>query len=71
MQISSLPSSVRQIGSGVPQKRLRLRFQSWMFSSHWPKRPVPVDSGFQVIVLFRATISSFTAVVLMNQASRG
>ena len=71
MQISSLPSSVRQIGSGVPQKRLRLRFQSWMFSSHCPKRPVPVDSGFQVIVLLRATIWSLTALALMNQESSG
>ena len=71
MQISSFPSSVRQMGSGVPQKRLRLRFQSWMFSSQTPKRPVPVDSGFQRICLFSATISSLTAVVRMNQESRG
>ena len=71
MQISSFPSSVRQIGSGVPQKRLRLRFQSWMFSSHWPKRPVPVEAGRQVIWRLSATISSFTAVALMNHESRG
>ena len=71
MHFSSLPSSVRQIGRGVPQKRLRDRFQSWMFSSHWPKRPVPVDSGFQVMVLFSSTIWSLTAEALMNQASRG
>src|SRR6185436_19736495 len=71
IHFSSSPSSVFQIGSGVPQKRLRLRFQSTIFSSQFPKRPSPVDLGFQLIVLFNATIRSLTAVVFMNQASRG
>ena len=71
MHFSSLPSSVRQIGSGVPQKRLLERFQSCMFSSHFPKRPVPVASGFQVMVSLSFIISSRTAVALMNQLSRG
>ena len=64
-------SMVFQMGNGVPQKRLRLRFQSTMFSSQLPKRPSPVDLGFQLMVLFSSTILSFTAVVLMNHASSG
>src|SRR6185312_1268412 len=71
MQISSLPSSVRQIGNGIPQKRERDRFQSTIFSSQLPNRPVPVDSGFQLIVLFNSIILSFIAVVRMNQESSG
>ena len=39
-------------GRGVPQKRERLRFQSTRFSSQFPKRPIPVDSGFQLMVWF-------------------
>ena len=70
-QRSSVPSSVRQIGKGMPQKRERLRFQSFTFSSHFPKRPVPVLSGFHVIVLFSSIMRSFAAVARMNQESRG
>ena len=33
MQISSAPSSVRHIGSGIPQKRERDKFQSMAFSN--------------------------------------
>jgi len=71
MQTSSEPSSVRQMGRGVPQNRLRLRFQSTMFSSQLPKRPSPVDLGFHWMVRFSSTILSLRAVVRMNQASRG
>ena len=70
MHISS-PSSDRQIGKGVPQKRLRERFQSFKLSSQLPKRPVPVDSGCQLIVLFNSDIRSLHAEDLMNQESRG
>ena len=41
-----------------------------MFSSHLPKRPVPVDSGFQLICVF-TIIFSRTAVVRMNQLLSG
>src|ERR1035438_7429915 len=71
MQISCVPSCERQIGRGVPQKRERDRFQSTRFSSQFPNRPVPVDSGFQLIVLFSSIIRSLCAVVFMNHESRG
>ena len=71
MQRSSVPSSVRHIGNGMPQNRERLRFQSLTFSSHFPKRPVPVLSGFHVIVLFSSIMRSFASVARMNQESSG
>ena len=71
MQRSSAPSSVRQIGKGMPQNRERLRFQSLTFSSHLPKRPVPVLSGFHVIVLFNSIMRSLAAVARMNHESSG
>ncbi len=71
MHLSSERSSVAQIGSGVPQNRERERFQSLRFSSHLPKRPVPVDSGFQRIVPFSSIMRSLSAVVRMNHESRG
>ena len=71
MHFSSERSSVAQIGSGVPQKRERERFQSLRFSSHLPKRPVPVDSGFQRIVRFSSIMRSLQAVVRMNHESSG
>src|SRR5882762_4294036 len=71
MQISSLLSFVLQIGKGVPQKRDLDKFQSTRFSSQLPNRPVPVDSGFQLIDLFNSTMRSLRAVVLMNHESRG
>src|SRR6185503_13004338 len=43
IHFSSVPSSDFQMGNGVPQKRLRLKFQSTIFSSQFPKRPSPVD----------------------------
>ena len=69
--ISSVPSAERQIGRGVPQYRLRLKFQSTIFSNQFPKRPSPVEAGFQLIVLLSATIRSRSAVVRINQASNG
>ena len=71
MQRSSEPSSVRQMGRGMPQKRDRLRFQSFTFSSHLPKRPVPVLSGFQVMVWFNSCIRAFASVARMNHESSG
>src|SRR6056300_892451 len=67
----SSPSSVLQIGNGIPQKRERLRFQSLRFSNQFPKRPVPVEAGFQLMVLFNAIIWSFFSVDLINQLSNG
>ena len=71
MQISSRVSLFLQIGSGVPQKRERDRFQSFRFSSQLPKRPVPVLSGFQLMLLLSSTIRSLHAVERMNQESSG
>src|SRR5690606_39052668 len=71
MMICSLRSSLVQIGSGMPQKRERDKFQSFKFSNQLPKRPVPVVSGFQLIVLFKSIMRSFNAVVLINQLSNG
>ncbi len=71
IHISSFLSSVTHIGSGVPQNRERERFQSTRFSSHFPNLPVPVDFGFQFIVLFSSIILSRKAVVRMNHASSG
>src|SRR6185312_11358052 len=71
IHFSSAPSSVRQTGKGVPQNLLRLKFQSTIFSSQLPNLPVPVEAGFQLIVLFSSIILSFTAVVFINHASNG
>jgi len=46
MMVVSFPSSVRQMGNGIPQKRDRERFQSFALASQFPKRPSPVDFGF-------------------------
>ena len=56
IHISALPSSVLQIGIGIPQKRERDKFQSTKFSNQFPKRPLPVDFGFQLMVLLSSTI---------------
>ena len=61
-------SSSRQIGNGVPQKRERERFQSFRFSSQLPKRPVPVLSGCQLMVLLSSTMRSLRAVSLDKPA---
>ena len=47
----SLPSAVRQKGNGIPQKRDLERFQSFALDNQFPKRPSPVDLGFQLISL--------------------
>ena len=52
----SCPSSVRHNGRGIPQKRDLDRFQSLALDSQLPKRPSPVDFGFQLISLFNDTI---------------
>ena len=64
-------SSVRQIGRGIPQKRERDKFQSLALASQFPKRPSPVDFGFQLILLFRATNCSFLSLTFTNQESSG
>ena len=71
MQMVSPSSSLRQMGSGVPQKRLRLRFQSLRLSSQLPNRPVPVDSGFQLMQWLSSDMRSLLAVLRMNQLSSG
>ena len=71
IQISSLPSLVLHIGSGVPQNLDLLKFQSTRFSSQLPKRPVPVDLGCQLISLFLLIKSSLSLVEFINQDSRG
>ena len=71
IQISSLPSLVLHIGSGVPQNLDLLKFQSTRFSSQLPKRPVPVDSGCQLMSLFLLIKSSLSLVEFINQDSRG
>ena len=69
--ICSALSSLVQIGIGIPQKRERDRFQSFKFSNQLPKRPVPVASGFQLMVLFNSIIRSLAAVDLINHESNG
>ena len=71
MHFSSFLSSVIQIGRGVPQYLERERFQSTRFSSHLPNLPVPVDGGFQLMVLLSSIIRSRKAVVRMNHESSG
>src|SRR5690606_4788141 len=71
IQISSVLSSVLQIGNGIPQYLERDKFQSFAFLSQFPKRPSPVAFGFQLIVSFRSNIRSFTSVTLINQLSKG
>src|SRR5215217_8680462 len=68
---SSFLSSVLQIGSGIPQYLERDRFQSLAFFSQFPKRPSPVDLGFQLMVSFRSNILSLMSVTLMNHESSG
>ena len=64
------PHSHSQMFSGVPQYRFRLTAQSWTFSSQSPKRPLPMLSGIQWMVLLLRMRSSFTAVILMYHDSR-
>src|SRR4051794_20747922 len=71
ISISSFLSSVLQIGSGIPQYLERDKFQSFAFFSQFPKRPSPVDFGFQLMVSFRSNILSLISVTLMNQESSG
>ena len=71
MMVSSRPSSVLQIGSGVPQNRDLERFQSLAFLSQLPNLPSPVDLGFQLMVWFSSYILSLFSVTRMNQESSG
>ena len=57
---SSEASSVLQMGNGIPQYRDLERFQSFALASQLPKRPSPVDFGFQLISLLSSTMRSFT-----------
>ena len=71
IHISSFPSSVLQIGRGIPQNLDLERFQSFTFSSHFSNLPSPVDFGFQLILLFNDTILSLKEEALINQESIG
>jgi hypothetical protein len=68
--ISVGSSSFTHTGSGVPQYRSREIAQSMLFSSHSPKRPVPISGGCQSTRALRASISSLNAVVLTNHDVR-
>ena len=67
----SVLSLERQIGRGIPQNRDRDKFQSLALASQFPKRPSPVDFGFQLMELFRATSCSFLSLTFTNQESSG
>ena len=54
--------SFSRVGSGVPNS-VNARGSSRPGSRQFPKRPVPVDSGFQLIVLLVSTIFPLSAVV--------
>ena len=71
MHKTSFPSSLLHIGIGIPQKRDLERFQSLAFSSQFPNRPVPVDSGFQLIDMFSLTMLFLKEETFMNQESKG
>ena len=67
-QTVSPVSSLRQIGSGVPQYRLRLTAQSRAPSSHLPKRPSRMWPGTQRTRRLAASIRSLSAPsTRMNQ----
>src|SRR6478736_921530 len=68
---TSVPSSVLQIGNGIPQYLERDKFQSLAFFNQFPKRPSPVAFGFQLIVSFKSNILSLTLVISINHESRG
>ncbi len=61
------PSAHRQIGSGVPQYRLRDSAQSTLLASQSPYRPVLMPDGCQSVRSFSASSCSAIAVVRMYQ----
>src|SRR5579862_3692494 len=61
------PSSLLQIGIGVPQYLLRDTAQSLAFSSHLPKRPSLMCSGTQWICALAARILSLNFSTATNQ----
>ncbi len=71
MMRSSFPSSVLQIGSGIPQYRERERFQSLALESQFPNLPSPVAFGFQLMLWLSSNMRSLTSVTLINQESNG
>src|SRR5690606_23599249 len=71
MIFSSFPSSVLQIGRGMPQYLDLERFQSLALASQLPNRPSPVALGFQLMPRLSSNMRSRTSVTLMNQESRG
>src|SRR3954451_17586537 len=56
-------SPQRQIGSGVPQYRLRDSAQSMLFCSQSPYRPHLMVSGNQLVASFSRSSASLTCVV--------
>ncbi len=62
------PSAQRQIGSGVPQYRVRDSDQSTLLRSQSPYRPSFTESGYQFVLSFSAISSFLSWVVRMYQA---
>ena len=56
-----------QIGSGVPQYRVRDSAQSTLFRSQSPYRPYLIVGGCQFVASFCASSSAAILVVAMNQ----
>ena len=69
-QRCSPQSSQIQIGTGVPQYRLRENCQSMLFSSQSPIRPALMCPGTQFVAALLAMSSPLRSVVRMYQASR-
>ena len=63
------PQGQRQIGIGVPQKRLRLMFQSFASFSQLPNRFSPTDFGTQLMVALAEVSASRLSATLTYQAS--
>ena len=61
------PDGHSQIGSGVPQYRVRESAQSTLLRSHSPYRPSLIVGGCQFVFSFSASSRSLMAVVRMNQ----
>ena len=64
---TSSPSSEIQMGSGVPQNRLRLTAQSRASRSQLAKRPTFTDSGTHAVLSLAASSRSLMASTRTNQ----
>src|SRR5690625_741333 len=63
-------ASLRQIGRGVPQYRLRESAQSILLLSQSPYRPCLIVSGYQLVRSFSRRGSSLMLVVRIYQVGR-